>query len=116
MLACFPLEDDPPPVAFALAVLRTVMVGRGAVPSSGGRTLCDVTRCAAVTAVGTAILFHSKPRPRASARLALVASRGGAAGMWQHVLPALPLRVTLEMSFKGEKSPFLQKSDKNSTF
>lgn len=102
MLAFFPLEDDPPPVAFALAVLRTVMVGRGAVPSSGGRTLCDVTRCAAVTAVGTAILFHSKPRPRASARLALGGQRACGSTSCQLCHSVSPWRCHL----KGKKAHF----------
>lgn len=36
--AFFPHGDDPPPIAFVLAVLRMVVMGRGAVPCPGGRS------------------------------------------------------------------------------
>lgn len=108
---CAFLQDDPPPVVFALGVL----LGRGAVPSAGGRRPQGATRCAGVTAVGTAVPFCSKPQPLCISEAGSGVFPGVAVSMWQQGLPNLPLCVTLEMSFKREKSLFCKTTDKNST-
>lgn len=106
-LLSLPLKDAAPAAALALAVLRVVVVGGGAVPSAGGRRPHSVTGagCEHPISLQTAAPCVGE---------ALVAS-GVVAGTQQQVLPALPLHVTLEMPFKREKSSFLQNPGKNST-
>lgn len=102
VLVFLPPEGDPGPFEFALVML---VVGR--VPSAGGRSVAGGHRVPHSVLRGQqwaqASQFVPNHSPCVSGEAGSGVFPGVAVGMWQQPLPNLPLRVTLEMSFKSEK-------------